>query len=105
PPPPSRPGEARPVAVAGSRAGLRHVGASRGSPGRPCWTLMVRSTVGRREAKVAILRGLPVVMALWLLAVPTIAHSPSPFAVPPSRDRHEDAPPEDVAGPAAAPLR
>ena len=66
---------------------------------------MGQSTVGRREAKVAILGGLPVVMALWLLSVPTVAHSRSPFAVPPNRDGYEDAPSEDVAGPAPAPLR
>jgi hypothetical protein len=66
---------------------------------------MVQPTGRRREAKVAIVGGLPVVMALWLPAVPTIAHSRSPCAVPPRRDRHEDAPPEDVAGRAAAPLR
>ena len=66
---------------------------------------MVQPRRRRREAKVTIVGGLPVVMALWLLAVPTAAHSPSPFAVPPSRDGHEDAPPEDVAGPAVAPLK
>jgi hypothetical protein len=66
---------------------------------------MVQSTVGQREAKVAILGGLPVVVAQRFLIVPTVAHYRSQFAVPPSRDGHEDAPPEDIAGPAPAPLR
>ena len=66
---------------------------------------MVQPTARRREAKVAILGGLPVVMAQRLFIIPTVAHFRSPFAVPPSRDGHEDAPPEDVAGPAVAPLK